>query len=236
MKTLSVIIPAYNEETHIEDMLNDFFGKLSSKFNLLEVIVVDDGSNDKTKDIVEEYAENNNIVKCITYERNKGKGYAVRYGIDNSHGDYKIFLDADGATHIESVNELLNRVYDNDIDICIGSRSGKKGGNIIDNQSKKRSQLGGFGAKLIKKVLKMPIFDTQCGCKVFKGYVADKLFKDLKINGWLFDCEILMKGFKEGFVIKELGVKWSDQDNSKVKLISYPKSFIELIRIKINNM
>jgi hypothetical protein len=156
--------------------------------------------------------------------------------MENTLGDYKIFLDADGSTHIDSVNDLLIDMFKNEYDILIGSRAKEMGGKILIRQSKKRSQLGGVGVILVKRLLSMPIIDTQCGCKIFKKNIAADIFYDLKIKGWMFDCETLYKASKNGYIIKEKGVKWSHEGDSKVNLISYFKSFIDLIRIKINNL
>jgi len=237
MKTLSIIIPAYNEENHIINTLDIILKEeKNNPFELLEVVVVDDGSTDDTNNIVEEYSLRDNRVRCIGYGVNKGKGAAVKHGMDNTLGDYKLFLDADSSTHMDSVNDLLTDIYKNEYDILIGSRTKKMGGKIIVRQSKKRSQLGGIGFVLVKKILDMPIMDTQCGCKIFKKNIADDIFSDQKINGWMFDCEALYKAYKKGYIVKEKGVKWSHEGNSKVTLISYFRSFIDLIRIKIYNL
>ena len=237
MKTLSIIIPAYNEETHIVEMLDELLREdLNNPFSLVEVVVVDDGSEDCTRSVVEDYSLKDNRVRCEWYGENRGKGAAVAHGIKNTEGDYKIFLDADGSTHVDSITEILNNLHKEGADIVIGSRAKSSGGKIFVAQSKDRTKLGGFGKKMIKHVLKMPIEDTQCGCKVFKKEIADELFDDLKVKGWMFDCEVLYKAHKRGYETKELGVAWSDKDNSKVKLSSYPRSFIDLIRIKIFNM
>lgn len=237
MKTLSIIIPAYNEETHIVETLDEILREdKNNPFSLIEIVVIDDGSDDLTRSLVEEYSLRNDKVRCEWYGENRGKGGAVKYGMKKTTGDYKLFLDADGSTHISSVTDLLNDLYNNNSDIIIGSRSILSGGKIVVSQSKDRSKLGGLGKKLIKSILKMPIEDTQCGCKVFKNEVAADLFNDLKIRGWMFDCEVLYKAIKSGYEIKEVGVKWSDQDNSKVKITAYFLSFIDLIRIKISNL
>lgn len=237
MKTLSVIIPAYNEEIYIKETLDEILrDNLNYPFSLIEVVVVDDGSKDDTRSIVEEYSIKNDKVRCEGYGKNKGKGFAVSHGIKKTKGDYKIFLDADGSTHINSVINLLEHLSENDSDIMIGSRSGVFGGEMVVCQPKDRSKLGNIGKKLIKKILRMPINDTQCGCKVFKKDVADVLFSDLKTKSWMFDCEVLYKAYRKEYSIKEFGIIWSNKCNSKVKFMSYFKSFIDLIRIKISNL
>jgi dolichyl-phosphate beta-glucosyltransferase len=237
MKTLSIIIPAYNEENHIISTLDLILKEeKNNPFDLLEIVVVDDGSTDNTNNVVDEYSLRDERIRCIDYGVNKGKGAAIKYGMENTLGDYKIFLDADGSTHIDSVNDLLIDMFKNEYDILIGSRAKEMGGKILVRQSKKRSQLGGVGVILVKRLLSMPIMDTQCGCKIFKKNIAADIFYDLKIKGWMFDCEILYKASKNGYIIKEKGVKWSHEGDSKVNLISYFKSFIDLIRIKINNL
>lgn len=233
MKTLSIIIPAYNEETHIVNTLNDLLrGEKENPFSLIEVVVIDDGSSDDTRKIVDEYSLRDDRVRCEGYEKNHGKGHAVSFGMKKTSGDYKIFLDADGSTHIDSVNKILNHANDQDLDIIIGSRSKSSGGIIDVPQSKKRAKLGGLGSNLIKVFLKMPIRDTQCGCKIFKKDIADDLFSNMRSKGWMFDCDLLYRAHKKGINIKEVGVNWSNKKVSKVKAISYPKSFIDLIKIR----
>jgi dolichyl-phosphate beta-glucosyltransferase len=234
MKTLSIIIPAYNEEIHIASTLDEIVREdKNHSFSILEIVVVDDGSTDETKNIVNEYSLKDERVRCEGYQNNIGKGGAVLHGIKKTTGDYKIFLDADGSTHIESVSNLLNDMFKNDYDILVGSRAKWAGGEIIAHQSKKRSQLGNIGVVLVKRLLDMPIKDTQCGCKIFKKEVAEDIFSNLRIKGWMFDCEVLYKAHNKGYKVKEKGVKWSHENNSKVKLTSYIRSFVDLVIIKL---
>jgi dolichyl-phosphate beta-glucosyltransferase len=222
---LSVVIPVYNEERRIKDSLDKINKYLKNKN--YEIIVVDDGSTDKTREIVQKFK---NII--ITKKRkNKGKGYSVKQGMLMAKGEYVLFLDADLSTPIEELGEFLKLIKK--YDVVIGSRA-IKGSKV--KTSWYRKLLGRIGNFFISILAVKNIKDTQCGFKLFRKEAAKKIFEKQTINGWGFDFEILHIAQKLGFSIKEQPVNWTLGKESKVKLTDYPKTLIELFKIWINEL
>lgn len=225
---LSIIVPVYNEEKIIKGNLIKIINFFENKKLVYEIIVADDGSHDKTREIVKSL-NNKNIV--LTEKRvNKGKGFSVKEGILMSRGECILFTDADLSTPIEEFDKLME--YIEQYDIVIGSRA-IKGAKVKTSFFKKIS--GRIGNLIIKLLIVKNISDTQCGFKLFNENVKG-LYEKQKIYGFGFDFEILFLAQKNNISIKEVPVEWIIRNNSKVKLIDYPKTFLDLIRIKINNL
>ncbi len=219
---LSIIIPAYNEESVLRSSLQKTKDYFKQKKYSYEIIVIDDGSEDKTRKIAEEE-------KAVLNKKrtNKGKGYSVKEGVRLAKGDYILYMDADMSTPLEELKIFLQ--YIKKYDIVIASR--KTPDSLVKTRFYKKI-LGRISHLPIKLLLVNDIKDTQCGFKLFKKEVAKRLFKMQKIMRWGFDFEILFLAQKNGYVIKEKGVRWVEDKNSKVKLIDYPKTMIELFKIK----
>ncbi len=210
-KYLSLIIPAYNEEGRIEACLEAVQSYLSGLEKSYEIIIVDDASTDRTLDIVK---SNDSCVRIISYEPNRGKGYAVRQGMLASEGDYAAFTDVDLSAPIDQLSKLFNAIEDG-YDIAIGSRAVK--GTVIPVHQPLYRELGGKCLNKIIQLLAVPgIKDTQCGFKLFKGDAARKIFSRCIINGWGFDVEVLYIARKLGYRVKEVPVTWSHMEGSKI--------------------
>lgn len=225
---ISIVIPAYNEESRIGDSLKkiiDYFSKRKEKY---EIIVVNDGSKDKTVDVVKKFKK----VKLINNSTNKGKGFAVKNGVSHAKGDYILFSDADLSTPIQEFEKLISQI--NKYDVVIGSRR-MKGANIKKKQPFHRRFLGkGFGF-VVQLLAVWGIDDTQCGFKLFKKEIAKRVFNKQTINGWAFDVEILFITKKLGYKIKEVPVIWIDSaEQSKLKSSDAIPMFIELLKIRFN--
>ncbi|NDK08396.1 glycosyltransferase [Candidatus Gracilibacteria bacterium] len=228
---LSVIIPAYNEEKRIIDTLNKVIKYLSNKDYNYEIIIINDGSKDKTNDIINK-SFNDDRIKTISYNNNMGKGYAVKQGMLAGTGKYLLFMDADNSTPIEELDKLL--YYKDEYDVIIGSRY-MKNSNIIIKQSKFRIAISRVGNFIISLFLIDGITDTQCGFKLFQHNVAKNIFKFQKINGFGFDMEILFIAGIQGIKIKEVPVNWLNDFNSKLSPLKHSvKTLLELVYIKLN--
>jgi dolichyl-phosphate beta-glucosyltransferase len=230
---LSIVIPAYNEEKRIGATLDKIYDFLSSKNYNFEVIVVDDGSMDRTVDVAAaSRLSQENKLRVLKNAANRGKGFSVKTGIINSNGEYILFSDADLSTPIEEVDKLIEYVK-KDYDVVIGSRS-VTGSKVIVHQLWYRELMGKVFNLFVKLLLISEFRDTQCGFKLFRGSVAHEIAGLMKINGFTFDVEMLYIAKSKGYKIKEVGVSWENSTESKVGLFHSPASmFLDLFRIKI---
>lgn len=227
---VSIIIPCYNEEKRIVKTLNHIEDYIKSKKHQFEIIVVDDGSKDNTVKVVN---ESRIKVRIIKFEKNKGKGCAIKAGMAASCGDISLFMDADSSTEISEFDKLMPHFKD--YDVVIGSRALSKDSVIIP-QGFFRRNLGFIAHKLIHLILKTKIKDTTCGFKAFSKDAKNLLFTKQIINGWGFDYELIFLAEKFGFKIKEVPIKWKNNFESKVTVKGYLKSLNELFMIRLNEL
>jgi dolichyl-phosphate beta-glucosyltransferase len=229
---LSIIIPAYNEEKRIVSTIKKIEDYFKTRNKPYEIIVVDDGSKDKTIEKVNSINSTN--VRLIKNPKNMGKGYAVKTGVMNSKKEWILFSDADLSTPIEMLDRFVQ--YMDHYDIIIGSRVAK-GAKIEIKQPFYRRIPGKVFPLLVQLFIMRGIKDTQCGFKLFKKECAMFLFKKQKINGFSFDAEILYLAKKYKFKIKEVPINWANDLDSKVNPIKHSfKMFVELLKIKINDI
>lgn len=233
MSHLSIVIPAYNEEGRIDVTLAKIYDFLKTKNYTYEVIVVDDGSSDRTAQVVSKsrlFMENK--LKLIKNGMNMGKGYSVKNGILNSSGEYVLFSDADLSTPIEELDRLLE-IIGKGYDIAIGSRS-VADSSVIQHQPWYRELMGKAFNLFVKLLLINEFKDTQCGFKLFKGEPARQTARHMRINGFAFDVEMLCIARAKGYKVKETGIRWENSPESKVRIFRSPVSmFFDLIKIKL---
>lgn len=228
---LSLVIPVYNEEKRIKKSLERILSYLSSVCVEYEIIIVDDGSSDKTLDVVEGLITDR--IRIIPVSENRGKGYAVKMGMLASRYEYILFSDADLSTPIEELEVFAKCMKE--FDIIIGSRA-MKDSNIEIHQPWLKEFLGRVGNKVIQLMLLPGIQDTQCGFKLFNKKSLE-VFEKQTIDRWGFDFEVLWLARKMGFKIKEVPVHWINDFGTKVSGFShYINTFTELLKIKWNSM
>lgn len=227
---LSVIIPAYNEEKRIGRTLEQVCAYLKTKPWRSEVIVVSDGSFDRTGAIVRSFQGRAASLRLIENVENRGKGYAVRQGMGEAHGDMRLFMDADNATPITELEKLLPHSAAG-YDVVIGSL-GVAGAEFDRKKLFWRMVAGRIGNWLIQLLLLWGIYDTQRGFKLFTRRAAETLFPLLRVRRWGFDIELLALSRRHGFSIKEVPVAWYHMSDSKVTFFSYLEVLFELLRIK----
>lgn len=229
---LSIVIPAYNEMNRIRQTLTDVINWIKEKDYPIEVVVVNDGSTDKTEEVLKEYHSLSNF-KVISYKNNKGKGYAVKVGMLESRGEIRLFMDADNSTRIEHF-DLMVPLFKRGCDVVIGSRNWKdiEGAEQVKSQIFIKRWMGYLGNYVVRRVLALPFYDTQCGFKAFKEHAAVLLFRELKTYGWAFDMEILKRAQIMGFKIGVIPVKWYNKEGSKVKPLDYIKTFVDALKIR----
>jgi len=233
---LSVVIPAYNEEKRLPKTLSEIDRYLREQSYDYEILVVNDGSKDKTVETARSLISKIKNLKVTGYEKNQGKGFAVRFGMLEAGGDYRLFTDADNSTSIDQVEKMWPE-FEKGFDIVIGSRDIK--GAVLDPpQPWLRHVVLGEGFKLYRKLVVglWEVQDTQCGFKCFKSKVAESVFPKCRISRFAFDPEILVIAKKLKFKIKEIPVYWENDLESKVKPKSIIKMAFDLMKIKLNSI
>lgn len=212
---LTIVIPAYDEEKRLGATLKRMLAYFDTQDYSFEILVVDDGSSDATLDLVEQIADLRKEVTLLSYQPNRGKGHAVRYGMLRAKGERLLFSDADLATPIEEVEKLLPKL-DEGYDIAIGSRD-VVGSQLIKHQSFLR-ELGGKTFNKMVQLLAVPgIHDTQCGFKLFTRHAAMSVFSRCKVEHFAFDVEMLYLAKRLfNFKIIEVPIRWAHQEGSKV--------------------
>ncbi|OGP11042.1 MAG: hypothetical protein A3G39_10180 [Deltaproteobacteria bacterium RIFCSPLOWO2_12_FULL_43_16] len=228
---LSIIIPAYNEEKRIGGTLIKMLNYLSAKNYSWEIILVDDGSADRTIEKAKEIIKDERL-KVLKNPINHGKGYSVKKGILASKGQIILFSDADLSTPIEELDNMLSWI-ERGCDIVIGSRALPE--SVIKlSQPWHRQTMGKIFNLIVRMFVLSEIKDTQCGFKCFKSETTFKIFNLQRLNGFAFDVEILYIAKKFGLTIKEQPVKWINSPDSKVNLFKGPLSMLrELLTIKL---
>ena len=223
---LSIVIPCYNEskdiaknseiiKKHLEDIKQDY-----------ELILVNDGSKDNTKEVIEAIPG----VKALSYEPNRGKGGAVKYGIENATGEYVLFMDADLSTDLEAIERVVKLA--SDYDMVIGSRHAKDS-VIKKKQPALRVFIGWCCRKLVNMKFHFKYKDTQCGFKAMRTDIAKKIVEKQVVNNFAFDVEYLYIANLNNLSIYEMGVIWADDRGSTVSpLKSSIKFFKDLSFIK----
>lgn len=233
---LSIIIPAYNEARRLPNTLREIDKYLRTQTYDYEIIVVNDGSKDRTATVVNNLKTEIKNLRLIDNKKNHGKGYVVRQGILAGSGQFGLFTDADNSTSIDQVEKMWPE-FKKGADIVIGSRD-IEGATLDPPQPWIRKVILGEGFKLFRKIMigLWKIQDTQCGFKGFKKEVAEKILPNCKIDRFAFDPEILVIANKFGYKIKEIPIHWKNDPESKVKFKSMMKMAIDLIKIRINSI
>ncbi len=228
--SLSIIIPAHNEEKTLPQSLGQVFSFLAEQDYTAEVIVVENGSRDRTFIIANELSATFPNLRVL---KNKiaGKGRAVQRGMLEARGEYRIFCDADLSMPIEEIARFIPPHHDEDI--VIASREVE--GAIRYNEPHLRHLTGRIFNFLIRLLALPKIHDTQCGFKGFRARVAEDLFQHQSIEGWAFDVEILYIAKKRGYEIVELPIPWYYNDDSKVSVLRDSwRMFWDLLKIRRN--
>jgi dolichyl-phosphate beta-glucosyltransferase len=229
---LTIIIPAFNEEKRIGSTLEAIHRYFDQKSMSREIIVVDDGSSDDTAGIVKAMKERIHDLRCIRYLPNRGKGYAVKAGVERSRGEYILFTDADNSTPIEEFEKFLPLL--SNTTVVIGSRYMAESAVKI-RQPHYRIFLGRLGNFLIRVFLFDDIRDTQCGFKAFQHRVARNLFSRMKVSRFGFDIELLSIAHLLKYSVREIPVSWYNSPQSRIRPIKDAlRTFADLIYIKLN--
>jgi glycosyltransferase involved in cell wall biosynthesis len=230
---LSLVIPVYNEERRISQSLNLILQFLDGQPFSWEIIVVDDGSHDRTVEIVRQFSEHREGFFIHRNGQNAGKGAAVRAGILQASGDYLLFTDADLSVPIGMISQFLSKLEEG-YDLAIGSRA-IPGAIIDERQPLYREFMGKVYTSLSTQILRLDLSDLTCGFKAFRRLAALDLFGRQRLANWSFDSELLFLAKKNNYRIVEIPVVWRNDRGTKVKLWrDVAGSFFGLIQIRLN--
>ena len=211
---LSVVVPCYNEEQRLPRTIEQIERYMNARGQSYELILVDDGSADGTRKVMEEAAARNPAVRIVALPRNRGKGRALAEGVKVSRGETVLVTDADLSTPIEELKKL-EAALAGGAGVAIASRA-VKGSRVELSQPVYRVLMGKVFNLIVQAVLLPGIWDTQCGFKLFRGDVAREIFPLLTTDGFGYDPEVLYLAKKKGVRIAELPVVWRNSAPTKV--------------------
>ena len=225
---LSVVVPALNEEDRLPRTLESIVSHLSRRREGYELVVVDDGSRDRTAERAQAAG-----ATVLRNETNRGKGYAVRRGMLAARGARRLMTDADLSTPIEELDRLCARM-DEGHDVVIGSRA-LPGARIEVRQPWYRENMGRFFNLFVRALAVPGVTDTQCGFKLFSGAAARDVFSAARLDGFSFDVEVLFLARRKGYRIAEVPVIWRNDAATRVSLLRGFLAFPDLLRIRAND-
>ncbi len=233
---LSIVIPAFDEASRIGDSLGRIFAFLLEHQRDAEVLIVDDGSGDHTSDVARSFCKQHPEIasQVIRYEQNRGKGYAVKIGLQASKADIALFSDADLSTPIAEMSKLVDPIRSGEFDVTFGSRALDR--SLIGTHQPWRREQGGKVMNLIIRTMSgLPFADTQCGFKAFNMTRFRPLLDLMTIDRFGFDVEFLFVANYHGLRLAEIPVRWNNVEGSKVSVVrDTRRMFTELAQIRRN--
>ena len=230
--SISIVIPVYNEDKRIGVFLTNTVNYLSKRNFLYELVIVDDGSTDRTVVVVDSFLREKlpGKYRILNLPANRGKGAAIRLGMLKAQGDYLFFLDADGSTPINEIDHFIPHLS-TDCDIYIAIRT-------LKQKSPLKRKLFGYGYILLANLLlRLGVSDITCGFKCYSRKSAQEIFSRQQLNNWSFDAEDIFIARKHGYMIKEFPVRWEHVSGSKVKVLK--NIFVcglDLLRIRLHDI
>ncbi|MCB1023144.1 MAG: glycosyltransferase family 2 protein [Acidobacteria bacterium] len=217
--SLSIIVPAYNEEARLGDSVRSILAFIEDRKLDAELIIIDDGSTDATTEVAKktcaEFPDSETSV--IRYDDNRGKGFAVKTGMISAQGRIVLFSDADLSTPIEEYKKLVDPIENGDFDLTFGSRALDRT-LIGEHQPWRREQGGKIFNFFVRTLTGMPFWDTQCGFKAFNMEKFRPLLDRMTIDRFGFDVEFLYVANKAGLRLKEIPVRWNNDERTKVNI------------------
>ena len=222
---LSVVVPCYNEEQRLPRTIEQIEHHLDARGRPYELILVDDGSADGTRKVMDEAAARHNSVRIVALPQNRGKGRALAEGVKASEGDTVLVTDADLSTPIDEL-EKLEAALAGGAGVAIASRA-VKGSRVELSQPIYRVLMGKAFNLIVQLVLLPGIWDTQCGFKLFRGDIAREVFAGLTTDGFGYDPEVLFLAKRKGVRIAEVPVVWRNSAPTKVMAV---RSSLDMFR------
>lgn len=233
MKTISFVIPCYNEEKRIEKTFTALRNvKIPAGLKLEKIIFVNDGSTDGTLKKMNAFAKRSKIsTQIVSYKKNRGKGRAIKVGMLESKSDYALFFDADMSTPLSELSKFKESM-ESDVEVIVGTR--KNGhSTVVKHQPLYRELMGKVFTQLTRFVLQVKVTDFTCGFKAFSRKALNEVFQKAQIEGWGYDAEILFIAQDSKLSIVEVPVTWANDARTKVNLSSAVlKTLMELGKIR----
>ena len=228
---LSIVIPAYNEESRLPHSLEQVLVFLGRQPYTSEVIVVENGSSDRTYEVAQAFTRENENLRVVQNEM-RGKGRAIHRGVKESKGEYIFMCDADLSMPIEEVNKFIPPQLQQ-VDIAIGSREAP--GSVRYHEPSYRHFTGRVFNTLIRWLVLPGLQDTQCGFKCIRAAVAREIFPYQTLMGWAFDVELLYIARRHGYGIVEIPIDWYFNADSKISVFRDSlRMFLDLLSIRRN--
>lgn len=221
---ISIVIPAYNESARIGKALDEVLRCVHDRNWHAEILVVNDGSTDRTAEVVQGFVQLHPEVRLLNNTKNRGKGFSVRRGVLHAVGEMVMFTDADLSAPMEEAERLFDALRQG-ADIAIGSRWLERKRQIL-KQPLYRQFFGRCFNAITRIVMGLPFADTQCGFKAFRRPVAQTIFQLQRIERWGFDPELLFIALKRGYKIQEVPVTWGHDERSR---LSYIKDGLKML-------
>lgn len=230
---ISIIVPCYDEGKVIRVNIEKIYRSMKEKGIEYEIIAVNDGSKDNTEEQIRLAEKLSSNIRCVSYSENGGKGKAVNEGIKAAKGDVILFMDADLSVDLEAVNRVIEEV-NKGYDMVIASRR-LPNSEIVQAQGFIRKFIGDCCVIITRCMSGLSFKDTQCGFKAFTKDLGELFVQKQRVFGWAFDVEYLYTAKENGYKIKEIPVKWKNDEDSKVSPIKSSISFFgELLKIVRN--
>lgn len=229
---LSIIVPAYNEEERLGPMLEDYEPYFASRYgDGVEIVVVVNGSRDRTPQVAEDFAKRHPQVRAIVEPRAIGKGGAVILGLRAARGDLVGFVDADDATRPAAFDELVAKI--GDAGAIIASRY-LPGAQVSPRQPLKRRIASRVFNGLVRLFFGLRITDTQCGAKLLTREAVQAILPHLGVTRWAFDVDLLFQLRRLGFRIVEIPTVWSEPGGSRLKIVKASlEMFVAICRLRL---
>jgi len=229
---LSIIVPSFNEELRLPASLERIAAYIDSANRSAEVLVVDDGSTDRTAEVAASFTKRIRNLRVLRNGQNRGKGYSVRHGMLEARGETILFTDADLSAPIEEADKLLSALQQHDV--AIGSRALDR--KLIEvHESPFREFAGIIFNGIVRVVLLLPFVDTQCGFKAFRRERCRIIFEQQRIERFGFDPELLYLARHHGLKAIEIPVCWSHSPATKINMMrDSVLMFVDVFKIRWN--
>jgi dolichyl-phosphate beta-glucosyltransferase len=232
---LSIVIPSYNEELRLPATLERIAEYVKASGRDTEVLVVDDGSKDRTAAVAETFRPKFSSLRIVANGVNRGKGFSVRHGTQEARGRIVLFTDADLSAPIEEADKLLSAL-ENNFDVAIGSRAMDRS-LISVHESLFREFAGIIFNKIVRIILRLPFVDTQCGFKAFRREPCRIIFEQQRIERFGFDPELLYLARHHGLHSIEIPVRWAHSPATKVNMFrDSVQMFLDVFTIRWNSI
>jgi glycosyltransferase involved in cell wall biosynthesis len=228
-RSISIIIPAYNEEKRLPASLVKVREYLAgSRWDFSEVVVVNDGSRDGTAKVAREAG-----VRVVENPGNRGKGYTVKHGMLEARGEWVLYTDADLSAPIGELEKLWTAAERAGAQVAIGSRALDR--SLVGvHQPRVRELVGRAFNVMMRMVTGLPFRDTQCGFKLFEARAAKEIFSRQQLDGFGFDVEVLYVAQRLGYRSIEVPVRWDNVEGTKVSLLMGGKAYVDLLKVRAN--